>query len=142
MARRRDHRFDAFKLAGSRGEVKGSVDPVELERLADRVADPGGRIEWTIAGTADPQGRPAMRVSIQGMVPLTCQRCLGALDQPVGQSTTLLLARDDDELVRLDESSEDEVVLANAPLDPLALVEDELLLTLPFAPRHEECQVA
>jgi uncharacterized protein len=83
-----------------------------------------------------------MRVSIQGMVPLTCQRCLGALDQPVGQSTTLLLARDDDELVRLDESSEDEVVLANAPLDPLALVEDELLLTLPFAPRHEECQVA
>ncbi len=37
----------------------------------------------------------------------------------------------------LDEVSEHEVVLANAPLDPVALVEDELLLTLPFAPRHE-----
>ena len=35
------------------------------------------------------------------------------------------------------EASEHEVVSAREPLDPLALVEDELLLTLPFAPRHE-----
>ena len=54
------------------------------------------------------------------------------------QTTTLLLARDNAELVQLDQSSEHEVVLADAPLDPVALVEDELLLSLPFAPRHED----
>jgi len=31
------------------------------------------------------------------------------------------------------------VVLAQGPLDPAALVEDELVLATPFAPRHTEC---
>jgi len=30
-------------------------------------------------------------------------------------------------------------VLAAAPLDPAQLVEDELVLALPYAPRHENC---
>jgi uncharacterized protein len=138
---RQDRRFDAFRLAGAHGTIQGSLDPGLLARLEDRVSGEGGRVEWTIAGTTDAQGRPAISVTLDGSVPLVCQRCLGTLDLPIGQSTRLLLARDDDELVRLDESSEDEVVLANVPLDPVALVEDELLLTLPFAPRHEaSCQ--
>jgi uncharacterized protein len=37
-----------------------------------------------------------------------------------------------------------EVVLATERLDPLTLVEDELLLSLPFSPRHAdgECELA
>jgi uncharacterized protein len=142
---RQDHRFDAFRLSASHGEIAGAVAPAALERLEDRLFDgddelpddDAGRVEWSIRGAADGQGRPALTVSIEGRVPLQCQRCLGRLDLPVSQSTTLLLARNDAELVQLDEASEQEVVLANAPLDAVALVEDELLLTLPFAPRHE-----
>ena len=47
------------------------------------------------------------------------------------------------ELARLDDASEGEVLLADRPLEPAMLVEDELVLTLPFAPRHEgECPPA
>ena len=53
-----------------------------------------------------------------------------------------LLAKDERELARLDEDDEHEVVLASAPLDPRVLVEDELLLTLPFAPRCERPECA
>ncbi len=139
MARQdpRRERFDAFKLAASRGELQGAVKTPALERLEDQLAEAGGEIRWSIRGGGDPEGRPAITVAIEGSVPLVCQRCLGALDQPVSQSTTLLLARDNAELAKLDASSEHEVLLASAPLDPVALVEDELLLTLPFAPRHE-----
>ena len=136
----KDRRFDAFRLAASRGEISGSIEPDRLERLADRVEStegPGGRIEWAIRGAADEQGRAAINVSIEGTVALQCQRCLGVLEQPVAQSTMLLLARNDADLVHLDDVSGHEVVLASGPLDPVALVEDELLLTLPFAPRHE-----
>jgi uncharacterized protein len=148
MRRPHDRRFDAFKLAASHGELKGSIEPDTLERLEDRLADPtadagGGRIDWSIRGDADEQGRPAITVSIEGTVPLECQRCLGLLEQPVQQSTMLLLARNEADLLHLDEASEHEVVLADGPLDPVALVEDELLLTLPFAPRHEaSCDAA
>lgn len=134
---RRHSRFDAFKLSASQGELRGAVVPASLERLDDRVAERGGEIRWTIRGGSDPAGHPAIIVALEGSMPLVCQRCLGALVQPVHQSTTLLLARNDAELVKLDEASDHEVVLANVPLDPMALVEDELLLTLPFAPRHE-----
>jgi uncharacterized protein len=137
QGRAHESRFDAFRLAASRGELAGRVDPAKLPRLDDRVAGSGGHVDWTIRGTQDAEGRPALAIDLDGVVPLTCQRCLGVVDERVGQSTLLLLARDDDELVRLDEASEHEVVSAREPLDPLALVEDELLLTLPFAPRHE-----
>lgn len=136
----KDRRFDAFRLAASRGEITGSVEPGRLPRLADRVESTetrSGRVEWSIRGAADEQGRAAINVSIEGTVPLQCQRCLGVLEHPVAQSTTLLLAHNDADLVHLDDVSGHEVVLASGPLDPVALVEDELLLTLPFAPRHE-----
>lgn len=138
--RGQERSFDAFRLAASRGELSGRFDPAGLSRLEDRVAVPGGLVDWTIRGSADAEGRPAITVSIAGAVPLTCQRCLGTVMQAIGQSTLLLLARDEAELVRLDEASEHEVVAAREPLDARALVEDELLLGLPYAPRHEnEC---
>jgi uncharacterized protein len=135
----REHtRFDAFKLAARGAELAGSVDPASLPRVGERVAEAGGRLDWRIRGGEDGQGRPALTVMLEGEVPLACQRCLGTMRQGVAQQTTLLLARDDAELVRLDEASEYEVVLAGAPIEALGLVEDELLLSLPFAPRHEE----
>ncbi len=136
-------RFDAFTLSASQGELRGTVTPASLERLGDRVAEGSGEIQWTIRGGSDPLGRPAISVELDGSVPLVCQRCLGELRHAVDQTTTLLLARSDAELEQLDEASEHEVVLADAPLEALALVEDELLLTLPFAPRHDaECSAS
>ena len=81
-----------------------------------------------------------MTIDLEGEVPLECQRCLGPLRWPVVQQTELLLAHDEAELARLDADTESEVVLAEGPLDPLSLVEDELLLVLPFAPRHPDGQ--
>lgn len=135
--RTQDGRFDALRLASSRADISGRLDPAALPRLEDWVAGPGGHVDWTIRGSTDPEGRAALRLEIDGAVPMICQRCLGVVTEPVTQSTLLVLARDDDELVRLDEASEHEVVNAREPLDPVTLVEDELLLSLPFAPRHE-----
>jgi DUF177 domain-containing protein len=142
MAKRPAGRFDAFRLARERGVLEGSVDAAHLPRLNDRMAEGPSSIAWRIDGTADASGRPALTIDLTGEVSLECQRCLGRLAWPVSQQTELLLAHDDAELARLDTDSEAEVVLAQAPLDPLTLVEDELVLALPFAPRHPEgeCQ--
>jgi uncharacterized protein len=134
-------RFDAFGVAAHQGVVAGRSDAVELPRVTDLLAPEAGaaEIEYRIVGAADGAGRPALKVTLAGSVPLTCQRCLQPFQWPVEQTTLLLLARDEAELARLDgEDHEHEVVLADAPLDPLTLVEDELLLTLPFVPRCPE----
>lgn len=133
--------FDAFALSAARGEVDGVVDAAALDRVADRLAPEGGgsEIAYRVIGSADAVGRPALRVVLNGGVPLTCQRCLRPFSWPIDQSTMLLLARDEQDLARLDaEDHEHEVVLATSKLDPVELVEDELVLTLPFVPRCPE----
>ncbi len=140
-------RFDAFKLAERGESLSGEVDASVLGRLADRVvAAPEGRsqaLRWTVEGGRDEKGRPRLNLNLDGAVFVTCQRCLRPLEQVIAQDTDLLLARDEAALIALD-AEESEVVLAKAPLDALSLVEDELLLSLPFAPRHAqgECVAA
>ena len=131
-------KFDAFRLSRERGVVEGELDAVALPRVADRLVEGEAPVRWRIAGTTDPLGRPALAMEIEGVLPLECQRCLGVYHWPVAQRTELLLAHSDAEMARLDNDSELEVVLANAPLDPVELVEDELVLTTPFAPRHPD----
>jgi uncharacterized protein len=141
MITRRAHagsRLDAFQLARERGVAEGTVDAHELPRVDDVLGDGPAQIEWRIEGTTDSAGRLALAIDIQGAVPLTCQRCLEVFEWPVDRRTSVLLARDERELAALDGDSDAEVVLAGTPVEPLALVEDELVLALPFAPRHPE----
>jgi uncharacterized protein len=134
-------RFDAFGLAARGERIAGNVDVARRPRIAERLAPLPAAvpIAWTIAGGHDGAGRPTLTVTIEGSLPLVCQRCLQPFDRPIAQQTELLLARTEAELEPLD-AGETEVVLAAAPLDALTLVEDEILLSLPFVPSHAEEQ--
>jgi uncharacterized protein len=140
MSRDKDsqRRLDAFRLAREHGVVEGAVDPHELPRVADLLSDGPASVAWRIEGVADISGRPALRVGMKGAVTLECQRCLADFEWPIDQDTEVLLAHDEPELAALDAGSNLEVVQAHGPIDPLALVEDELVLALPFAPRHPD----
>ncbi len=144
-AGRLPNRFDALKLCASGESLAGVVDAADLPRVADRLASDAGaaRIAWRLVGGSDGQRRPVLTLTLAGSVPLVCQRCLQPFAASVDQTTELLLARSESELARLD-ADEVEVVLATERLDPLTLVEDELLLSLPFSPRHADgqCQPA
>jgi DUF177 domain-containing protein len=131
-------RFDALRLARERGVLDGSVDAHALPRVADLLSEGPASVAWRIEGTADASGRAALRIELSGGVTLACQRCLADFDWPIDQATEVLLARDESELAALDADATLEVVLAAGQLDPLMLVEDELVLALPFAPRHPD----
>jgi uncharacterized protein len=131
-------RLDAFRLARERGVVEGSVDAHGFPRVADLLAEGPAPVAWRIEGTTDASERPALAITLNGEVVLTCQRCLGDFRWPVDQRTEVLVAHDEREVAALDAESSAEVVLAQGPVDPLVLVEDELVLALPFAPRHSE----
>ena len=134
-------RFDALDLA-TRGEaLAGEVDVSRRPRVADRLAPKTipASVSWQIAGARDALDRPMLVVTVEGSLPLVCQRCLQPFDARIAQRSELLLARDDAELERLD-AEESEVLPAAVPLDAMTLVEDEILLWLPFAPRHPEGQ--
>src|SRR6185436_14796890 len=154
---RRGGTFDAFEVARRGATLSGSADVAKMSRVADRLVqdeegaggiaqEAGGmaqgagttKVAWRITGIGDPQGRPALEIELHGAVPLECQRCVRPFMWPIDQHTTLLLARDERELAALDAGEDTlEVILADAPQETLTLIEDEVLLALPFAPRCE-----
>jgi uncharacterized protein len=141
MTRRpRPETFDAYRLARERGALEGTLDVAASERLADRVAEGAAAVDWRIEGTTDEVGRPALAISIAGKVPLECQRCLASFALPIDQRTVTVLAKSESDADALDAESGDEVLVADRPLDAVELIEEELLLTLPYAPMHDEGQ--
>ncbi len=141
--------IDSLDFAGNGRQISGEVPVAALPRLLDALEDPRGTLEYTVRGGVDKQGNPLLDVSITGNCRLRCQRCLGATEHAVRIDTRLLL-RDQASLDALDdevaggEDEEFDSILADAHLDVLNLLEEEILLSLPIAPRHElgVCQAA
>jgi uncharacterized protein len=101
-----------------------------------------GGLFCRVVGEASDAGALSLRIEIRGDVALSCQRCLGELPYTVDIAHALHLARDETELERLDAMPGCEAILVPARLDLVALVEDEVLLSLPLAAMHAEGECA
>lgn len=138
------HFIDSPDFARNGRELRGEVAVADLPRLRDMLADPEGKISYFVRGLLDKSGKPMLEVTMDGSCQLICQRCLSGFAYPVHLVSRLLLAQEGE----LDDSSveDDELdsILADKHLDVLALLEEEILLSLPFAPKHPAgaCQLA
>lgn len=134
--------IDSLDFANNSRELRGEIAMAEMPRLQDKLVvlevgfehDRKEEISYTLRGFRDKNDKPMLEVKLDGMCQLRCQRCLQGLIYPLKLVSQLLLVQ------KLDESSveEDEIdsILADNHLDLLALFEEEILLSLPFAPRH------
>ena len=128
--------IDGSKFARGAETLKGTLGPSRLPRLAEmRCTTPG--LSYELRGRSDAEGRGWLQISVNGTLSMECQRCLGPLTFPLALRSELLLARSEHEI----ESADDEIdrVLVGQAMDVARLIEDEVLLALPMAPRHEQC---
>jgi uncharacterized protein len=131
--------IDALEFARSAQESSGSVRVSALPRLEDLLYDSAGSLSFRLRGGRDNRNRPMLALEVTGGLHLQCQRCLGLLDYPLQVANTLLVgppgAQPEDDL---EDPDAPDTIEANPELDVVALVEDEVLLSLPLAPRHAE----
>ncbi len=130
--------IDSLEFARTGQMVQGSLAVPELRRLKESLADDEGRIDFVVRGARDARGRPALALEISGLLHLQCQRCLGLLEYPLRFSNTLLLVSAGEVAAGDLEDEDAEWIEASGELDVALLVEDEIILGLPYAPRHEE----
>lgn len=141
--------IDSLDFARNGKEISGELSISEMPRLLDLLDNSAGSLSYSVRGGVGRQDVPFLSVSITGDCQLRCQRCLSGLAHKVQLETRLLL-RDQAALDALDEGvaggeeEEFDSILADARLDVLNLLEEEILLSLPIAPRHEPgvCQAA
>lgn len=130
--------IDSLEFARTGQALQGNLAVAELRRLKESLADDQGGIEFAVKGGHDARRRPVLVLEISGLLHLQCQRCLGQLVYKLRLSNTLLLVSAS-EVAAGDLDDEDaEWIEASGELDVAMLVEDEIILGLPYAPRHEE----
>ncbi len=137
--------IDSLDFARNGRQIDALVPVAGLSRLQDVLDSPEGTMHYIVQGNTDNRERPVLDISIDGLCQLRCQRCLQGMNYPVQHEARLLLC-DQAALDALDDDEDEELegILAEAHLDVLSLLEDEILLSLPIAPRHEpgDCQLA
>ncbi|WP_245579343.1 YceD family protein [Chitinilyticum aquatile] len=132
--------IDSAEFAVSRAQLSGRIAVSELPRLAEVVLDGTTELDWELQGGVDKLERPWLYLSVNGKVQLACQRCLQAMDFKLDCETVLTLFADEATLDEAEQADDDlEGLVIDPALDVLALVEEEVLLALPFAPRHDRC---
>jgi len=134
--------IDAFEFCRNNGYREGVTQVADMPRLAADCADSSGEIAWAIQGGQTRQGYPSMTLSVSGNVQLVCQRCLQPFGYHLDSSTMLVLGKDDAEADEIEEVLDDEsidVIVGSHSADLMQLLEDEALLALPQAPKHEVC---
>ena len=81
-------------------------------------------------------------LTVHAALMLECQRCLGPMRYLVDGKTVFDVVRSESELGSEDDADEDdepERIIGSRRFDLVALIEDELILGVPYIPRHDEC---
>lgn len=146
--------IDSLAFARGERETAGTVPLARLPRLAGDVLAPRGVLTVVLRGWRDDEGKSWLGLRIRGDVLTSCQRCLESVTLPLRIDSRLQLiasgeAWPDDDLAddavagAMDATVDAMVdaIEADQALDVLALVEDEVLLALPTAPLHTQCEL-
>jgi len=131
---------DGLDFVAAGGSRSGRWPVRDLPRLHSSLAEREGELDYALDGTHDPMGRGALRLRVRGVIRLSCQRCLETMDFPLDIDALLVLAASEAEIDGdADDPSAPDRVLASREMPIRDLIEEEVLLSIPFAPRHERC---
>lgn len=135
--------IDGFEFA-SAGATQQGVWPLrDFPRLRDMLAADPGEVRYQIRGVRDERGRPSLRLAVSGTLSLRCQRCLEPMPFTVNTDETLVLAATLAEIhAEPGDTNAPDRVVAGKEMSLRDLIEDELILAVPYAPRHESCSAA
>lgn len=136
---------DTREFARTSSRIGGGCAVARLARLADLLADGGGEVQWELAGEsarrADGGSDAHLALSFGATLRLACVRCLEPVAVRVEEHRHYRMVVSESIAEREDLESEDFDLLCHDPrLDVLGLLEDEVIMALPIAPRHADCE--
>lgn len=136
--------IDSLEFARRQGRLSGRLQLSTLPRLAGVLFDASGSLCYTISG--ETVGKNAfLNLKLDAPLLLICQRCLCGMEFSFSVCSRVMLVDDgvpwpdDDQVGGLEDEACD-AIEASRQLDLIPLIEDEVLLAVPIAPRHEICE--
>jgi uncharacterized protein len=134
--------IDAFEFCRLAGRREGEIAVADMKRLSAECVDATASLRWTLQGGANSLGYPQLIMMVTGTVHLRCQRCMTSLEHAIESEQALVLAQNDEQADEIETQLDDDtidVIVGMKAMNILDLVEDEALLSLPLAPKHDVC---
>jgi len=117
--------------------LTGSVAVKSLPRLVSALIADSGVVSVELKAQPEVGGRIVVTGHIRAPLEMTCQRCLEPVTVAVDAEPRLAWVKSDAEMETLPPEY-DPLLSADGRVAVAGLVEDELLLALPLAPRHAD----
>lgn len=132
--------INSLAFARDAASLQGELPIAGLTRLHDKLVDSTGSVSYWAEGRLGPRNRAQLLLQLDGTLSVCCQRCLEGIAYPLKVRSVLEFVDDEEELTQeeIEDDSKD-FLPAQSELDVVALIEDEIILDLPSAPRHESC---
>ena len=145
-------RLDLRTLAQVSPTLSGEQPLAALGRLcAEAAAAVDGRaVRWTVTAEwreprlktgMDRADAPVLWLHLNAEVdmPLTCQRCLGPVPEALEVDRWFRFVADEAAAEAQDDDCDEDLLALEPRPDMLAVLEDELLMSLPLVPMHDTC---
>lgn len=141
------HSINLQTLATSGVPLVETTPLQNLERLAHESIglEPDLTVNWQavaeLRAGATGQMDTWLHLQADASVPLTCQRCMTAVQTPLQVDHWYRFVATEDIAMAEDDASEEDLLVMAPQFDLAGLLEDELLMALPLVPMHDECPV-
>jgi uncharacterized protein len=139
-----DQTINCFDFALKSLEIYGKIEIFDLKRVVPLLAATDGVVSYRLVGSRDVLGCLRIDLTVNAVVDLECQRCLSPYEYKVESLVHFRVFANESELpVEDDEENASEYLVGSEQVSVIGLVEDEMLLSLPYAPAHDEggCEV-
>lgn len=137
--------IDCLDFIKGHQTISQQLDVKTLSRANELFDNLHGILDFNLSGEINKQNRPILRLKICGKIMTSCQNCLEEVEIPLDCDVVIPVFYNERELnfaLQDQDSGDYSGIVAEAHFDVLNFVEDEIIMLLPIAPKHEECTLA
>ena len=138
--------FDIFQFARTSKVRSGTIDLSRMTTLAETLTGvaKAAKAEFTLKPTSGIKDLPAVELTLKAELTTDCVYCGEPCRIRIEKTLPFLLVKTEAEADKLpiEEDGDFDVIVGSTHFNLGALVEEEILLSLPAFPRHDACEGA
>lgn len=132
----------AFPVSVCNRALEGLPEQPLVRSVSSIADDEAGVVWFELKGLSQVGGRSGLELRLQARINLICQRCLDRMWLDVVEQVRFDVVTQK-QLENLDHEESDpdeaEMLVGSRQFDVFGLIEDQLILAIPYVPKHDRC---
>ena len=131
--------IDSLEFARGLKTHAFSLEAADMPKIIEMAVQTVEPLSVKVGGGVRRDGKAFIDLEIVGSLLLECQRCLEGFESQINSRSRFIIAPTENDLTDLSEESDDvNSILGEHEFDLIGFVENELVLSLPMIPMHDE----